>query len=71
MSKMNLAIVTNNLSAKKANTIATNVTSTPSMNCHSKKVWDCYILHTVLLAIILVLIITITCYHYAKQKSII
>ena len=36
-----------------------------------KKVWDCYILHTVLLAIILVLIITITCYHYAKQKSII
>ena len=35
------------------------------------KVRDCYILHTVLLAIILILIITITCYHYAKQKCVI
>ena len=36
-------------STKKTNAIATNVTK----NFHSKKVRDCYILHTVLLAIIL------------------
>ena len=34
------------------------------------QVIDFYILHTVLSAIIL-LIITIICYHYAKQKGII
>ena len=53
-----------------ANTIATNVTGAASINCHSKKVRDCYILHTVLLAIILLLIINIICYYYAKQKGI-
>ena len=50
------------------NTVATNLTK----NCHSKKVrykFDCYILHTVLLAILLLLIITIICYHYAKDRS--
>ena len=41
------------VSTKKANTIATNVTSTASINCHSKKARDCYILHPVSLAIIL------------------
>ena len=49
-------------------TIVTNVTKI----CHSKKVRykiDCYILHTVLLAVILILIITIIFYHYAKHKS--
>ena len=51
--------------------IATNVTSNVSLNCHSKKVRDCYILHTVLLAIILLLIVTIMCYNYAKQKVVI
>ena len=30
---------------------------------------DCSILHTVLLAIILLFTITITCYHCAKYKS--
>ena len=49
------------------NTIATNATSTTSINCHSKKVRDCYILHTVSL---LLLISTIICYYYAKQKGI-
>ena len=49
----------------------TNVMSTRSINGHSVKVRDCYILHTVLLAIILLLIIIIICYHYAKQKGII
>ena len=48
-----------------------NVASTPSINCHNKKVRDCYILHTVLLVIILLLIITIICYHHAKQKGMI
>ena len=56
-------------STKMTNTIATNVTSTTSVNCHSKKVKDCYILHTVLLAVMLLLIITIIGYHYAKHKS--
>ena len=58
------------ISTKKTNTIGTNVMSTASINCHSKKVRDCYILHTVLLVIILLLIITIICCHYIKQKSV-
>ena len=33
---------------KKKNAIATDIKSTASVNCHSKKVKDCYILHTVL-----------------------
>ena len=48
---------------KNINTIATNVTK----NCRSKKVRykiNCYILYTVLLAIILILLITIIWYHY-------
>ena len=59
------------ISTKKTNTIATNVMSTASINYHNKKVTDCYILHTALLVIILLLIITFICYHYAKQKGII
>ena len=55
-------------STKMTNTTATNVTSTASVNCHSKKVKDCYILHTVLLAVMLLLIITIIGYRYAKHK---
>ena len=62
-----IIIVMNNLSTKK--TIATNITSTASINCQNKKVKNCFILHTVLLAIILLLIIIIIYYHYAKQKS--
>ena len=61
-----IVIVTDILSTKKENTIATNITSTASI----KKVKDYYTLHTVLLVIILLLIILIICY-YAKQKSII
>ena len=59
------------IARKNTNTIATSVKITTSINCHSKKVRDCYILHTVLLVIIVLLIITLTCYHYAKQKGII
>ena len=43
------------LSTEKTKTIATNFTSTASLNYHSKKVRDCYILHTILLVIILLL----------------
>ena len=57
----------NNVSTKKS--VATSVTCTASINCHSIKVKDCYNLHTVLLAIILLLMAIVICYHYAKQKS--
>ena len=56
------------VSIKMTNTIATNV----AKNCHSKIVrykFGCYILLTVLLATILILIITITCFYYAKHRS--
>ena len=49
--------------------VSADVTSAASINCHSKKGRDCYILHTVLLTIILLLIITIIYYHYAKHRS--
>ena len=65
-----IVIVMSNTSTKRTNTITTNGTSTASINCHSKKVRDFYILHTVLLVIILLLIIVIIWYHYAKQKGI-
>ena len=70
-SKMKLNVM-DIASTKLTNTIAANATSTVSINCHSKKVRytiDCYILHSVLLVIILLLIITITCNHYAKHRS--
>ena len=57
---------------KMTNTIAVNATSTVSINCHNRNVRykiDWYILHTVLLAIILLLLITIICYHCAKHRS--
>ena len=63
-------IVIDNALTKKKNTIATSFTSTASINCHCKKVRDCYVLHTVLLVIMLLLTITIICNHYAKQKYI-
>ena len=45
------------VSTRKKNTIAANVTGTASINCHSKNVRYCYILHTVLSVNILLLII--------------
>ena len=56
------------VSTKMTITIARNV----SINCHSKKVRykiQCYVSHTILLAIILLLIIAIICYYYAKHTS--
>ena len=55
-------------STKKTNATAANARSTASINCHSKKVRDCYSLHTVLFVIILLLVIII-CYYYLKQKG--
>ena len=40
-----IIIVWDNLSTKNTNTIATNVTSTASINWHNKKVRHCYISH--------------------------
>ena len=54
------------------NTIATHVTSAMLTNSDDKKIRykiDCYILHTFLLKIMLLLIITIICYHYTKHRS--
>ena len=63
---------TDNVSTNVTNTIPTNFMSIVSTNVHSKKVgykMDCYILHTVLLVTILLFIIAIICYHYAKHRS--
>ena len=52
-------------------TNVTNKTRTVSINRHNKKVrykMDCYILHTVLLLIMLLLIITIICYKNTKHR---
>ena len=64
--------VTDIVIIKVTNTIAVNVTSRTSIHCHDKKVRykiDCYIFHTVLSAIMLLLIITIICYLYPNDKS--
>ena len=58
------------IATKKANAIATNVTSTASINCYSKIVRDFYILYTVLLVTILLLIISIISYHCVKRYKI-
>ena len=54
------------VSSKKANTIATTVTSTALINYHTKNVPNYYILHTFLLVITLLLIITIIFYFYTN-----
>ena len=64
-----IIIVMDTVSIKNTNNIATNVTSTASINCQSKKVRHCYNLQTVLLVIILLLLIIIICHYYAKQKG--
>ena len=56
------------VSTKITNTIARNV----SIDHHSEKVRYkiyAYNLHTLLLAIILLLMITVICYNYAKHRS--
>ena len=53
------------------NSMPTNVASAVSINSDDKnkdKI-DCYILHTFLLAVILLFIIAIICYHYVKHRE--
>ena len=64
-----IVIVMNNLSRKKAKTIAANVTSSASTIWHSKKVRDCYILHTVLLITIKLLIAVSICCYLIKYQT--
>ena len=59
-----IILVMDILSAKIENTVAINKTK----NYHSKTVRDCCILHTFLLGIILLLIITIISCHFAKHR---
>ena len=56
---------------KKTNTIAANITTTTSINCHTKKVRNCYILNADFSVIILLLISIIISYYNVKQKGII
>ena len=54
------------------NTIQTNLMNTMPINSDDKKVLrkiNCYILHTFLLAIMLLFIIAIIWHHYAKNRS--
>ena len=51
-----IVIVMKNVSTKKPNNITANVTTTALINYHGKKIRHCYILHTVLLVIKLLLI---------------
>ena len=62
-------IVMNNLSTNKTNTITTNDATTALINCHSKKVTDCYILHTVLLVTITLLITVSICCYLIKYPA--
>ena len=64
--------VTSTIRTNITNIIPTNVTSTVSINSDDKKAkykMECYILHTFLLVIILLFIITIICYHYTNHRS--
>ena len=67
--------VKNTISTNVTNTLPKNVTfiiSTASILFHSKKVRseiDCSYMGRVLLVNTLLLMITIICYHYAKQRS--
>ena len=62
-------------STNVTNAIPTNVMSTALINYHSKKVnfyfyfYVKYVLHNFLLAIILLLMTIIICYHYVRHRS--
>ena len=64
--------VSTNVSASVTSTVSINAVNPVSMNFDDKKIGykiNCYILHTVLLVVILLNIIAIICYHYAKHRS--
>ena len=58
------------VSANAANTISINVICTKSINSDNKDIrqkMDCYILHTLSIVIMLLFMIAIIFYHYAKD----
>ena len=60
------------LSTNRLNALIANVMSNVSINLNDKKVSykiNFYILHMVLLSIMLLFIIAVSCYHYAKHRS--
>ena len=57
--------MTNTVTENMTNTVSIDVTSTVSPNSEMY----CYILHTFLLMIILLFIITFTCCHFTKQET--
>ena len=64
------ANVINTIPTNMANTISSNVSGTTSANSDCKKIRykvSCYISHTVLLLILLLFLVTIISYHYAKH----
>ena len=66
-----IVVVMDIVLTKKTNTIAANITTTASINCHTKKVRNCYILNADFSVIILLLISIIISYYNVKQKGII
>ena len=58
------------VSTKQINSRATDNMCTASINCHRKRVRDCYILHTVLLAIILLWWLLLFAVIMQSKKSI-
>ena len=63
--------VTDSASITLKNTISTNVTNTPLTNSDKRVRYkmDYYILRTFLLVTMLLLMIAINCYHFAKHRS--
>ena len=64
--------ITDSVSTNMTNTMSTNLTSAVSITSDDKNIinkTDCYILYTFLLVVILLFIITIACYNYAKYRS--
>ena len=67
-----ITYVMNIASTKVTSIISANVTGTMLKNSDDKKVrykMEYFILHRILLVTILLFIVTIICYHYAKHSS--
>ena len=70
--KVTVSNITEDEIVNASDTVSTNVTSILTANFHNNKVrykMDCFNLHIVLLAIILLFITVIICCHYAKNRS--
>ena len=67
-----MCIETINATANVSTNVSTNVSSTASIDFYYKKVRYkiyCYILHKDLLVVMLLFVIVIICYRYAKHSS--